>query len=285
MSKPTPHSTPRLLLAALGLLLAATAHAYPPAPHHEVYGMLRDSFGTPFDSGNARVFLEDGNGIVHEGVVSRGMGDGTNYSIIIPMDSGRTPDLYKPSAMRQFTPFTIRVLSGGRNHVPMEIVGSTLQLGAPAARTRLDITLGVDSDGDGLPDEWERTLIAMLGGNLTLADIRPEDDSDGDGMTNLQEYLAGTYPWDYEDRLALDILEVRNGRAVLEFMVIDGREYIVHGSTDLKNWAPVNFRIPDRDAPDVSRSRFIAPVFEPRIEIEAAPPATPGRQFFRLQAR
>lgn len=273
------------MLLVLLAVLAPLACAYPPAPHHEVYGVLRDRFGTPVSSADAQIFLEDGSGRSHQGTISLGMAGGTNYVIVIPMDSGRTPDPYHPSAMKQFSPFTIRVVLGGKNHLPMEVTGSILQLGEPAKRTRLDLTLGVDSDGDGLPDEWEETLASLLGGQLGIGDIHPGDDSDGDGMTNLQEYLAGTYPWDPNDRLALNIIELRNGRAVLEFMAIDGREYIIHASTDLKNWAPVNFRIPDRDEPTVSRSRFIARVFEPRIEVEAAPPAVPGRQYFSLQAR
>jgi len=275
----------RAFAICAALFFASVAAAYPPAPHHEIYGVLRDKFGTPIASGNARVFLDDGAGRVHEGLVSFGLKDGTNYTILIPMDAGRTPDLYHPTAMRQLTPFTIRVSLAGKNYVPMEIVGSSLMLGAPAERTRLDITLGVDEDGDGLPDAWEELLIAQLGGDMTIWDIHPGDDSDGDGMTNFQEYLAGTYPWDPNDRLALQIIEVRDDRAVLEFMAIDQREYVLHASTDLKIWAPVQFRIPGQDAPGKFRSSFRAPVFEPRLEIEAAPSATPGGQFFVLQVR
>ena len=31
-----------------------------------------------------------------------------------------------------------------------------MELGKPSETTRLDLTLGEDSDGDGLPDAWER---------------------------------------------------------------------------------------------------------------------------------
>ena len=50
---------------------------------------------------------------------------------------------------------------------------------------------GQDTDGDGMPDEWE----IVYGVVLDPAD--PADaayDPDGDGLSNLQEYLAGTLP-------------------------------------------------------------------------------------------
>jgi hypothetical protein len=46
-----------------------------------------------------------------------------------------------------------------------------------------------DTDGDGLPDSWEMQYF----GNLAQG---PNDDPDGDGFTNLQEYQAGTNPTD-----------------------------------------------------------------------------------------
>ncbi len=50
-----------------------------------------------------------------------------------------------------------------------------------------------DSDGDGLDDRWERTILGRdesLG--ETIDDIRPDDDLDGGGQRNAEEFLAGT---------------------------------------------------------------------------------------------
>ena len=56
------------------------------------------------------------------------------------------------------------------------------------------INFGLDSDGDGITDEWETT--SGLDAN------NPDDaglDSDGDGFTNLEEYYNGTDPQDKYD--------------------------------------------------------------------------------------
>lgn len=79
------------------------------------------------------------------------------------------------------------------NGVPARLAGSanasfsTVQT-RRAATYRLDLEVSMaapDSDRDGLPDWWEK----KFGGDLT-----PGGDADGDGRTNLAEYLAGTNP-------------------------------------------------------------------------------------------
>lgn len=54
-------------------------------------------------------------------------------------------------------------------------------------------TFATDSDDDGLADDWEDSY---------LTDFDPALDDDGDGFTNLEEYLRGTDPTQSEDLLA-----------------------------------------------------------------------------------
>lgn len=64
--------------------------------------------------------------------------------------------------------------SGGGAHLQeVEIFGVALPAG--------------DSDQDGLPDEWESEFFGGLG-------LGPDDDSDNDGLTNLQEWDIGSDP-------------------------------------------------------------------------------------------
>ena len=75
-------------------------------------------------------------------------------------------------------------------------------VGAPAAFTATLRAGEPDSDGDGIPDAWTRSYFGHPSGQA--GDIsRAGDDADGDHMTNLQEYLAGTNPRDPNSVLKL----------------------------------------------------------------------------------
>jgi len=75
-------------------------------------------------------------------------------------------------------------LTDGRHHLVLRVTQGGL-----SAEAAIDVEVAADSDGDGLPDEWERTY------GLDPAD--PQDaalDSDGDNLPNWRELIYGTKP-------------------------------------------------------------------------------------------
>ena len=234
-----------LFLGGLVLSVVFPAFAYPPAPDHVIFGTVRDEKGKVLGAGEGVVIAYSGTTEIVR-ISTNVLGDDrTNFILRIPMDSGRMGSPYKATALLPASPITFRVMIGSVANVPIEVSRIPFSIGTPGGRTRVDLTLGVDTDGDGLPDAWERTLIDRdnSGRLKTLADVRPGDDSDNDGLTNMQEFLLGTYALDKLDGLALSIVAVENGRARLRFATIPGRTYSIRSSTDLNSWGEQPFSL------------------------------------------
>jgi len=244
-----------LFLGGLVLSVVFPAFAYPPAPDHVIFGTVRDEKGKVLGAGEGVVIAYSGTTEIVR-ISTNVLGDDrTNFILRIPMDSGRMGSPYKATALLPASPITFRVMIGSVANVPIEVSRIPFSIGTPGGRTRVDLTLGVDTDGDGLPDAWERTLIDRdnSGRLKTLADVRPGDDSDNDGLTNMQEFLLGTYALDKLDGLALSIVAVENGRARLRFATIPGRTYSIKSSTDLNSWSDQEFSLgPSASAVQVS---------------------------------
>lgn len=245
---PHPKITSRvrnaMLLGSVGFLIAVAGYSFPPAPHHLIFGMVRDEYGDPISTTNAIIIFQTSSGQQIQSRIQPNLEPGANYRITVPMDSGVTTDAYKETALNASVSFKIRVRIGQTTYLPIEMVGDFSHLGAPGGKTRIDLTLGEDSDGDGLPDAWERALISLLGGTRSLADIRPQDDPDGDGLSNLHEYLAGTFAFDSRDGFSVNLLDVgTNGVMTVEFLGIRGRTYSVHSSSNLTQWTAVPFKV------------------------------------------
>jgi hypothetical protein len=86
----------------------------------------------------------------------------------------------------------------------------------------------LDSDGDGIPDDWE------LAHGFAPNDAQDATlDADGDGMTNLQEYLAGTDPRDAASRFFLTAAASSDNGISLSFNTAPGMGYVIEYTTDL----------------------------------------------------
>lgn len=273
------------LLLLLTLLALLPAHAFPPSPHHLFYGIVRDETGNPLFVNNAEVFLQTSSGTQIKAAIVPNLEPGLNYRLAVPMDAGLTQDLYKPTALRPTVPFKLQVRIGKAVYLPVEMSGDYARMGQPAQSTRIDLTLGEDADGDGLPDAWEKALLALSGGSKTLKDIKPGDDFDGDGLSNLQEYLAGTYAFDDKDGFSLKAVRKNGPLTVLEFLSIRGRSYTIYGSNDLQQWTTASFRVSSQTPPGSFLSQFQATDTKV-VQVEVDPRAGTGTmRFFKLMVQ
>jgi Tol biopolymer transport system component len=88
-----------------------------------------------------------------------------------------------------------------------------------------------DSDHDGMDDDWEMTYFGDLSHDGTA-------DTDGDGMTDLQEFLAGTNPINNDSVLRCLTVTTSVGGATIYWSAVPGHNYRVEykDSVDGPTW-------------------------------------------------
>jgi hypothetical protein len=116
------------------------------------------------------------------------------------------------------------------------VVVTNLAGNSPLSRSGV-LTVLADDDRDGLPDEWESAhgLISTNGADAML-------DGDGDGATNLQEYLAGTDPEDSLSFLQIESIDCSAPSGVsLCFTAMSNTTYTVESCSFITGaaWHPI----------------------------------------------
>lgn len=166
------------------MLFATVARAVVSEPDNVVYGTI--ALGTtPVTAADTAVVVEARRTPPGPAVASYRMGDdpaanaGNFYLLRLGLESGAP--VADPSASAPGDTLYLVVLdaSGVRDQ-------KMFTLGPRGQITRIDFG-NIDTDHNGLPDEWERSHFGAIGQN-------PNADFDKDGLTNLQEYQRGTDP-------------------------------------------------------------------------------------------
>ena len=98
----------------------------------------------------------------------------------------------------------------------------------------LSTAKAVDSDGDGLPDDWELRYF----GNLSP---KPNEDTDGDGIDNFTEFAFGTNPTDPKSNTSFKPSMVSHGQQNFLSTTFRRRagavlDYFIEASPDLVSW-------------------------------------------------
>jgi hypothetical protein len=169
----------------------------------------------------------------------------TGYTVV----NQRTIFLTIPNAQGQYTNFSVVVTNMSR---PSGFASSTATL-----------TFVSDSDLDGLPDAWEQSFFGTPLGADGAAD------SDGDGLSNRQEYQAGTDPTDASSYLRIDNFTVAPS-ATLTFQALSNQTYALEFTESLGGgpaWTVLT-EVPARD--------------ENRLEVVTDPNYRTNR-FYRLR--
>ncbi len=151
-------------------------------------------------------------------------------------------DLYLQNE-RALTNFDIYAVAGGKNQ-PLVLVFTNAvadalldmqflpQVGnARVSGIQVRKVADLDSDGDGIPDWWQQGWFNHPTGQAA-DESGAEDDPDGDGVNNRDEYVAGTDPFDDASYLRIEAIESEAGRAVL-LNSVSGRVYDLETRVDL----------------------------------------------------
>jgi hypothetical protein len=278
-------------LVALALLLlgvgptAPRLAAFPPAPHYTIFGIVRDQVGATLAVQGAEIILLKNNVEIGRAPIRAEALGGQNYELDIAIDQSRPSSrAYSDRAVAAQGLYSLVVELNGERFFPIEVAG-TLRAGNGGERVRLDLNLGVDANHDGLPDVWQEWQLYQAGRrpgtpgwDINL--LTRDGDFDGDGVSNYQEYVAGTFAGDATERFELRITGKTATSVSFEFYGITGKVYGLEQSTDLTTWSAAEFSL--------TPGGTTQPLFQaPAVNVRAihVPVVAGASRFYRLTVR
>lgn len=133
-------------------------------------------------------------------------------------------------------------------------------VGNPGRTSTVNFVAAEDANANGVADEYEAAIEDLLPLDHPFygKPYDPKADYDGDGISNLDEYLAGTDPLTSGDRLAIVRLEPVEGQASLlraDFVTAPGRVYALRGAETVEALAEAKENEPFQREPQAEASQ------------------------------
>ena len=261
---------------ATGLLGAATpAFALLPEPGNIYYGTARDVFGVPFTSDSqVKVTMirvigtlddpydnvpDDDITLAESPIIAPQPNSPINF-ILRPSLDILGGDRYLATAGRQNDPVLLFIMDGGQRY-PVAAAGNCAPvsdpvpaLGGRATIVEVNIRAIDDLDGDCIADTWEAYHFQGTGFGAT-------EDLDGDGYSNLSEFLAGTDPWTPDqisltlENLGLTLVKNAGNSVTVDWPRDPSRTYVMQWSANLSAFTDIpgaKLSGPRRNIVDVS---------------------------------
>ena len=268
-----------LTLSGLSALTRLNLQAGLPLPSLTFFGMFLDEFGWPYPTDDYVEVYADGLKILSKNL-SDATGNDYNFLVRIPYDSGGRFNDYSPDVITPGDNVTIKLIDNGTGQTVLS-TNFVCNL-PPGSVVTFNASSGTDSLGDGLPDDLRRWIWSAIGDGTAFdpTKVRASDDSDGDGVSNLNEFLAGTDPANAEDLLKVLLSRSSNSNvAQLTFFSVPGKRYQVQSGI-LKNgesvWTTAGFA----NSPDATS--FYSEVRGTGHFLSLFLPATDTSHFFRV---
>lgn len=184
------------MMAAVAALAAAPTVSLPPFVYT---GRITDYSGAGLDgtANGAEIRARKNGKLIARAPIAASSGDSSaNYTLAIPMASAETSE----SAVKgdELT-FEIDANTGGADGV-YTATNTFLAVGSPGRTVRVDVCAATCTNPYGVADQYLKDLEAWWYENETGPfAYDPKADWDGDGVSNYDEYLAGTDPLNAED--------------------------------------------------------------------------------------